>query len=274
MQSLLSLFTPFSSTSINFEDHFVKIASFFLNKISFVVAQEPYQFVEIEFYYQSTQHPDPFVHASPLQKTLGRWYFHREGKRYRDGSFKGLDISFGSADAFGGILIRTIQAPDGTLINGCSLCVDHLLQKTGFRTVAELDQAIQERKIWDETNLLYLQEKSQNFSSELYQSPRVGLTLKRIQRYPEMTRYVMKPYRFLTDPTLKKGKVHTILGLIRQGKSFLEIQQLTQSSEKTIQNYWREIEAGKQLKDFESYAGKSLSSEDVARLYGTCQTLL
>ena len=274
MKSLISLLSSFSPHLVASEENFCKVASFLLKNVSLIVSQEPYRFLEIEFYYQSPQHPDPFVHASPIQKTLGRWYFHREGIRYRDGTFKGLDLSFGSEGTFGGILIRTLQSPEGIIINGSSLCVEHLLQKTGFSKIVDLDQAIQERLIWDETNPFYLKEKKEESLTEVYQTSRVGLTLKRFRRYPEMIQYVMKPYRFLTDPTIKKGKVQTILALALQGKSVQDIQKTTQSQEKTIQNYLKEIQQGKLLKDFESYEGKSLNSEEIARLCGTCQALL
>lgn len=267
MKDLISLF---SASSVAFEENFCDMASFLLQNVSLMVSQEPYRLLEIEFYYQSSSHPDPFVHGSPLQKTLGRWYFHRDGNSYRSGTFKGLDISFGSESAFGGILIRSLQSPEGHIINGSSLCVEHLLQKTGFSKIADLDQAIQDRLIWEDTNVLYLKENETKFSSKVYQTPRVGLTLKRVQKYPEMIQYVMKPYRFLTDPTIKKGKVQTILALTLQGKSVQEIQKITQSPEKNIESYLEKIQEGKCLNDFKSYEGKSLNSEEIARLYGTC----
>ena len=57
---------------------------------------------EIEFYLHGDDHPDPFVHRDPMQRSFGRWYFHRVGENYRGGTFKGLDITFGSDGYYGG----------------------------------------------------------------------------------------------------------------------------------------------------------------------------
>lgn len=97
------------------------IASYLLTRTHLVVAGDIYYLVEIEFYYYNQQHPDPFTHKDPLQLTCGRWYFHRQGNKYRSGSFKGIDLTFGDGETFGGILIRSIAAPDNTIIDGPTL---------------------------------------------------------------------------------------------------------------------------------------------------------
>src|SRR5262245_37701454 len=61
----------------------------------FRVAGVPYRLTEVEFYYHGGDHLDRFSHRDPLQKSLGRWYFHRTRGAYRAGSFKGLDVTFG-----------------------------------------------------------------------------------------------------------------------------------------------------------------------------------
>lgn len=65
---------------------------------------------EVELYlYDPVHHPDPYAHRNPLQQTRGRWVFHHAKDRFRGGSFKGLDISFGPERSWGGILIRTLS---------------------------------------------------------------------------------------------------------------------------------------------------------------------
>src|SRR5579859_507484 len=124
----------------NFEDGtiadawFTQITNRLLNGAHILVNNEPHRLVEIEVYYHGEAHPDPFTHRDPLQKENGRWYFHRTRGTYRGGSFKGIDLTFGDGKAFGGVLIRSIETASGTLIDGPSLCVDHLLAKTGART--------------------------------------------------------------------------------------------------------------------------------------------
>ncbi|HAX77412.1 MAG TPA: hypothetical protein DCY88_16650 [Cyanobacteria bacterium UBA11372] len=118
------------------ETWFNRIASQLLFGCYLVVGNQPHRLVEIEFYYFSETHPDPFTHRAPLQLECGRWYFHRTRGSYRSGSFKGLDLTFGDGQAFGGILIRSLVTPDGKLIDGPSLCVDYLLAKAGVMGVA------------------------------------------------------------------------------------------------------------------------------------------
>src|SRR4051812_13847249 len=97
---------------------FATIARRLLCGTRFMVGEEPHRFTEIEFYYYGGPHLDVFTHKDPIQKGNGLWYFHRTRGVYRGGSFKGIDLTFGGPDAFGGILIRGIETSDGTLIDG------------------------------------------------------------------------------------------------------------------------------------------------------------
>lgn len=108
-----------------------------------LVAGLPCRLQEIEFYWFATQHPDPFCHCHPLQRLHGRWYFHRVGSAYRGGSFKGLDLTFSDGQGYGGILLRGLLLPDGSVISGPSRLVDFLLEATGFPNVAQLDAHLQ-----------------------------------------------------------------------------------------------------------------------------------
>lgn len=81
-------------------------------------------------YYSGGTHPDLFAHRDPVQLEDGRWYFHRTRGECRGGSFKGLDIALGDGTAYFGILIRAVAKPDGTLLDGPCVTVDHLLART------------------------------------------------------------------------------------------------------------------------------------------------
>ena len=118
---------------------FDRIATRLLRGTHLLVAGTPHRLTEVEFYYFSESHPDPFTHRDPLQRARGRWYFHRTGGTYKGGSFKGIDLTFGDGEAYGGVLIRGLERPDGTLVDGPSLCVDHLLAACGVASVAALD---------------------------------------------------------------------------------------------------------------------------------------
>jgi hypothetical protein len=235
-----------------------------------LVGSEPHRFTEIEFYYFGELHPDPFTHRDPIQKECGRWYFHRTRGVYRGGSFKGFDLTFGGREAFGGVLIRGLEAPDGTLIDGPSLCVDHLLARTEAADVATLDEAIAERVAWDEENPLQLEWKDTPEERPLLRSSRVGLSLKRSKKSPEPPRYIMRRYRYLSEPRrISKGKLHMVLALHAQGLSIDQIHARTGCPRQTIQRYVADFEEGRLQVDFDPYYGIDLSPKDLCRLHGT-----
>jgi hypothetical protein len=249
---------------------FTAFATRLLNGSRLVVGGKEHRFVEVEFYSSADDHPDPFTHHDPLQLQCGRWYFHKSQGVYRSGSFKGLDLTFGDGQAHGGVLIRGIETSDGKLIDGPSLCVDHLLDATGAGNVAALDRAIAGRVAWDPGNPLRLREKDSLDDRPLFRTGRVGLSLKKMKRSPEPPRFILRPYRYLSEPRrTSKGKLQLILALHAQGKSNEEIRQLTGSTKAVLERYLAAFEAGRQVTDFSPYVGKDLSPADLARLHGT-----
>jgi hypothetical protein len=83
---------------------------FFLTEIATTLQQRlvirtesrAYQITELEFYYHSRQHPDPYVHRSAEQLKHLHWYFNQANS---------LDLTFGDRDtnSYGGILLRGLQ---------------------------------------------------------------------------------------------------------------------------------------------------------------------
>jgi len=119
------------TTPKNFEDRFVEISDHLLNTVALVINGKRYRFTELEYYFTSSTHNDPFTHCDDVQYTLANWYFHRSGKSYKSGSYKGLDISIGNSEKeAGGILIRSIESLDGTasVVCGPSKTVDKILE--------------------------------------------------------------------------------------------------------------------------------------------------
>ncbi len=230
---------------------FTVVADRLLNGTQLLVAGQPYRLIEIEFYLFTTDHPDPFSHRNPLQLQCGRWCFHRTGGSYRNGSFKGLDLSVGNSTAFGGILIRSILKPDGTLINGPSRCVDHLLSVLRMGSVAELDRVLAGRLAWDGDNPLSLWRSDALEHREIIRTARVGLSLKRAKAASAMTRYLMLPYRFLSEPwKIGKGKRHTVLAMHIGGDDMDKIRRVTGCPRTCIQRYIEAFEAGRREGDF------------------------
>jgi hypothetical protein len=247
---------------------FQRIAEVLLRRTVLDVAGEPHELSEIEFYLHGEGHPDPFTHGQALQRSSGRWYFHKSGESYRGGTYKGLDITFGPPDVFGGILLRSLLTPDGQLINGSSLCVEHLLVRTGHRDVASLAGAIGERNVAARDSPLRLRAVPER-AQTIYYTSRVGLTLKRVAEHPEMPDYIVRPYRALTQPRrIEKGRVQLIIALHQAGESADAIAGLTGAPKRTVARYIAEHDRGRALASIESLHGRSLGAVDLCVLHG------
>ncbi len=251
------------------DDWFASLAARLLLGSKLLVAGRDHRLVEVELYYWSTAHADPFAHRDPLQSQTGQWYFHRAHGVYRGGSFKGLDLTFGQGESSGGILLRGLETPAGSLIDGPSLCVDYLLGATGTTAVAELDRAIDKRCAWIEGNPLILEARDASDMRSIFRSPRVGLSLKRAAGSPEATRFLMRPYRFLTEPRrTKKGKTHLVLSLHVRGDGVETIQTITNCPRRSIERYLADFERGRNEGEFSPYIGVDLGRSELCKLYG------
>ncbi|MBL8799785.1 MAG: hypothetical protein JNM56_38240 [Planctomycetia bacterium] len=252
------------------EAWFNRIAARLLHGCRLMVNGQPHRLVEVEFYYHGDGHLDPFTHRDPLQRACGRWYFHRTRGTYRGGSFKGLDLTFGAGEANGGVLLRGLETPDGRLVDGPSLLVDHLLAATSNPGVAALDETIATRQVWSTTSPLHLISVDSATKPSLYRSARVGLSLKKAAAEDDMPHYILRPYRYLSEPRrTAKGKLLLVLALHVQGLDPAAIQQLTGCPRASIQRYLTDYETGRQLADFAGYRGCDLSPADLCRLHGT-----
>jgi hypothetical protein len=216
------------------EAWFHEIARRLLGPCRLRVAGALRRLVEIEFYFDSAEHPDPFTHRSPDQATSGHWYFHRAGASFRGGSFKGLDLTFGGDTAHGGILIRSLETAEGGLIVGPSLSVDHLLVATGMSSVAALANAIGGRSVFDPASPLCLVDGEERGELSLFRSARVGLSLKRHDDAVAVDR-LSRHYRFLSEPRrVTKGRRELIEALLSSGHSPEDVRRLTGSPMKAI----------------------------------------
>lgn len=178
------------------------IYNYLLNNVWLKVGNERCRIVEIEQY----SHPDPYIHCTSEQFTSYRWYFHKSGSNYRNGNYKGLDLTFGTETHCGGILLRSIET-NGVLIEGPSKLVDFILSTTGHSSISSLvavSPFYPPSASSDNIFPLYL-ESGFLEPRKIFAGPRVGLSTK----YPE---YLMKPLRFTTVPSqLKKYKSLLVL---------------------------------------------------------------
>jgi hypothetical protein len=257
----------------DFPRWFDAIATRLLNGCRVVANGVPLRLIEVETYYHGPGHEDTFAHRDPVQLTAGRWYFHRTRGEYRGGSFKGLDVAFGHRDtnAFGGFLIRGVELPDGSVIDGPSLTVDHLLKTTAHASVSALDAVIAERLGWLDELPLRLVSLPELESRPLLKSIRVGLTLKR-RKFKESDPafdFLFRSYRYLSDPKrTAKGKPHMVLPLIAAGKSPEETTALTGCPTATVKRYTADFAAGKLLPSAEPFYGQETGTADLCKLYG------
>jgi hypothetical protein len=276
-ESIQALKPPEDAPEADYMQAFRAIAELLLNRTALFIAGRPHRLTEIEFYFNGLGHRDPFTHGDPHQKSLGRWYFHRQGGEYRGGTYKGVDIAFGSEEAFGGVLVRGARALDGAreILDGPCMFVDHVLGLTGASSVAALvntfDTSIDPPE-GAAASPLYLAEGGRAGEGDrlrVFESARVGLTLKR-GTSEERRRFLANPYRFLTGPRdIKKGRPHIVLGLYRQGVEADEIASLTGVSRANVGRYVSAYEAGKGRKA-EGPAG-DLSTDDLCALLGACE---
>jgi len=273
MSSFTGLWTrPDPLNELTIAAWFDRIATQLLCGARLQVAGAPHRLTEIEFYYHDPKHPDPFTHRNPVQYGTGRWYFHRIGESYRGGSFKGIDLTFGSDGASGGVLIRGLEKQDGTLVDGPSLCVDHLVAACGFTSVAALDADIAGRLAWDPANPLHLH-PSDLEPRPLLHTARIGLALRRSKRDPEGPRYAVQRYRYLSEPRrIAKGKAHAALALHMDGVPPAQIQARTGCPMPTITRHIADFAAGRSAPDFEPYYDIDPKPPMLGKLHGTWYT--
>jgi hypothetical protein len=88
---------------------------------------------------------------------------------------------------------------------------------------------------------------------DIHATARVGLTLKRMYENPEMPAYLMRPLRFLTDPTIPKGKLYTVAALIEQGLDDDAIRELTNTTRASLKKGREAIADGKTQESFEPW---------------------
>lgn len=162
--------------------------------------------VEVEFYYHDNKHPDPFVHCNQDQSKFGYWYFHRHKTgTYKNGTFKGLDLTIGNNGSYGGILIRSIRV-DNTIIEGPCKCVNFILEAYKVNSIAEFVGE----------HLLYVANNHRNFhlinvpefNIKILRGPRIGLKSK--DESVIYNTYIGCLYRFVSDNRVKKAKLSLI----------------------------------------------------------------
>jgi len=103
----------------------------------------------------------------------------------------------------------------------------------------------------------------------VHTSARVGLSLKRTSNRNDMTRFVVRPYRYLSEPRrISKGKQHLVLALHARGLEADAIRELTGSPKASIERYIADFKEGQAEPDFSRYFGLEIGPRDLCRLHG------
>jgi len=143
---------------------------------------------EIELYYYSETHKDSYVHRIDDQLNHKSFYFHKfKNGSYKNGTYRGMDLTFGNRDAniYFGVLIRSIELPDGTFIEGPCRSVNAMvsiakLNDSGSSSeILRLSQCISTCTIYEDQD-------------DIYCAPRIGLS----DKYPEFREL---KYRYATN---------------------------------------------------------------------------
>lgn len=204
-----------------------------------------FRLAEVELYaFADGVYEDRFTHRDAQQSVLGTWYFHKKGGSFKNGSFKGLDVTFGSSDFSGGALIRSIVAiPDGKVTEGPSLVVDALLDATGMKTIADLVGAKDGILFIDSSfavggeerqgaSLLRIVDAPLPGAASVRTAPRVGL----VPREASDLMFAGRLLRFIrSDIKLAKQRAGIIAALLAEGTTSPEAQKLTGGTAKNIE---------------------------------------
>jgi hypothetical protein len=257
-----------------YPDAFRRAADLILRRTTWFMGAVPHRFTEVEFYWNGRHHGDTFTHGDPMQREFARWYHHRTAGEYRGGTYKGLDIAFGARDVAAGILVRGVERLDGdrALIDGPCMCVDRLLSLTGSPSVqhlaASFDRSVDAPASGASPSYLAVHDAPHAVPG-VFESPRVGLTLKRGATEARQ-RFLAMPYRFLSEPArIKKGRMNLVVSLHRQGMGAAEIAKLTGSTASQAAKYAAHYDAGRGM-DPTSFA-KELGNDELCQLFGACE---
>lgn len=181
MDSIKKLLTHI--TKHNSNDVFKKVASKLINEFSLSINNDDYSFTELEFYYYSASHPDPYVHLHKRQKEFGKFYVHRKA-----GNYGGIDLTLGDSSnkVFCGVLIRGIKDDKG-FISGPNLVKKHIYQLLQVNDIDELQDCINDK-------IIFAKKPIKN--EQIYVSTRIGLKPK-FEDYLHNGLYIYKLHRFI-----------------------------------------------------------------------------
>lgn len=175
--------------SADLQSAFNKAAEMLIQSSILIAGESQYQITEIEFYFSSEAHKDPYVHSTQYssvnrQFEFGEWYFHRFVTREKyTHNRRGLDLTIGNRplNNSGGILIRGLKSlADGRYIQGPSNVVKEILtQVDSFQSDYSIDDLAKatETFVFNSKSPLRIASFTHH-ASKLLNSKRYGLAAK------------------------------------------------------------------------------------------------
>lgn len=234
-----------------------------LNNVILYINKKEHRICEIEFYLKNDKHNDPFVHGNDDQKTPLKWYFHKQNNTYKSGTYKGLDITFGYNDSYGGCLIRSIKPKDKDIIEGPCKVVDYILEQNKINSI---ESFVGNSGLLSVINCdkLYLKYDSTHFADmTIFLGPRVGLTLKK--KGGDREKFIMKDYRYLIYPeSINKYRSTIVARLVKNNNSDEQIKKLVKIPLNSIKKY-KDIYLEKTFNEDNFY--KNLKADDLLHMY-------
>lgn len=188
-------------TAENFND----IANLFLNRTLLLVDDIIYGFCEIEFYLNNKDHDDQYVHCSQDQKQYGKYYFHKHKNGvYKNGTFKGMDITLGNNESYCGVLVRSIyNFRENKMICGPCNVVNEILRVYDMDNLNKLCNNNESLDVLNNKWRLHIRDNMAK-NEEIYHGPRIGLSDK-------YEKYKNKRYRYcIMIKLIKKDKKQLI----------------------------------------------------------------
>ena len=215
-------------------EYFRTLACDIINNSQIQVAGVNLDIAELEIYYHTKDHPDPYVHQHLDQLTHNCWYFHKQSRSYRGGTFKGLDMTFGDTKSHGGILIRSV-VHNGNLIEGPCKTVNLILTLLGIERIEQL-VPFDGPLLATNSDILKLVVRAEPTSTKtIVSGPRVGLSRKE-ERFG--WRYLMIGYRFV-DISYAIKKYKFMLNLINRNDKYRHW--FDDGSRKTVSDFPRKV---------------------------------
>jgi len=197
------------------ERHFLAFSKQLMNEYVLVIDDIHYELTEIEYYYQSHEHYDTYLHGKEQQKKFRTLYVHTKGRG-------GFDLTFGNGDFYGGILIRGIKSKE-LFITGQIRLKKHILKNIGDTLLSKYDSF---QEYFDKNKFPIVPKEKEDISThKVFHSTRIGLTNK--DKDEKKEKFQDAFYRFIREDYLngkcekggipQKTKVQSICHLMTSG---------------------------------------------------------